>query len=198
MILSNSNVVYAYSTNFEQAASQVINCSGDDESSQICVNNNQETQGKDNDNYAQTTTPPGPPGPQGPAGPAGATGATGATGPAGPAGATGATGATRPAGPTQELQVRTVPGNLVTVPSGQVGSSRASCAADELATGGGTTISNPGSNQVNEPDVDFGTRSGSLGPTDAPNQWHFGLFNPGPNSMDILSYAECAKLVNAP
>ena len=100
------------------------------------------------------------------------------------------------AGPTQELRI-TVPGNLVTVPSGQVGSSRASCAADELATGG-TTISNPGSNQVNEPDVDFGTRSGSLGPTDAPNQWHFGLFNSGPNSMDILSYAECAKLVNAP
>ena len=86
----------------------------------------------------------------------------------------------------------------MTVPAGQIGSSRASCAADELATGGGTTISNPGSNQVNEPDVDFGTRPGNLGPTDAPTQWHFGLLNPGPNSMNILSYVECTKLVASP
>lgn len=86
----------------------------------------------------------------------------------------------------------------MTVPAGEVGSSRASCAADELATGGGTTVSNPGSNQVNEPDVDFGTRPESFGPTDAPTQWHFGLLNPGPRSLDILSYAEGAKLVNAP
>jgi hypothetical protein len=46
MVLSEDNVVYAYSTNFNQAASLVNNCSGDDESSQICVNNNQESQGK--------------------------------------------------------------------------------------------------------------------------------------------------------
>ncbi len=95
MTLSNGNVVYAYSSNFNSAASLVINCSGDHESSQNCVNNNLESQGKNNDNNAQVSTLPGPPGPQGPAGPAGSQGEqglqgvkgdTGATGPAGPAG----------------------------------------------------------------------------------------------------------------
>ena len=75
------------------------------------------------------------------------------------------------AGSKQELQVRTVQGNNVTVPAGQTGFSQAFCASDELATGGGTT-NNPESNQVNPPDVDFGTSPGSPGPTDAPNQWH--------------------------
>jgi hypothetical protein len=63
MVLSEDNVVYAYSTNFNQAASLVNNCSGDDESSQICLNNNQEVQGKDNDVNTQISTPPGRPGP---------------------------------------------------------------------------------------------------------------------------------------
>ena len=53
MVITNGNVVYAYSANSNQAASQVINCSGQDESSQNCVNNNLETQGKDNDVNAQ-------------------------------------------------------------------------------------------------------------------------------------------------
>ena len=54
MITLNGNVivdnVYAqkYSNNFEQAASLVNKCSGDGESSQICVNNNPQTQGEDN------------------------------------------------------------------------------------------------------------------------------------------------------
>ena len=61
-----------------RAASLVNNCSGDDESRQICVNNNQESQGKNNDNNAQITTPPGPPGPQGPQGIQGPRGETGA------------------------------------------------------------------------------------------------------------------------
>ena len=69
----------------------------------------------------------------------------------------------------------------MTVPPSQKSSSWASCAPDELAFGGGTTTNNPGSNQVNPPDVDFGTRSGSTGPADAPNQWFYSLFNPGPN-----------------
>ena len=275
--------VYAgkYSTNNNQASSQVINCSGNNEN---CVNNNPQAQGKDNSINTKIITSPGsggaqgPPGPQGPVGPQGpkgdtgaqgsqgtqgATGATGAqgaqgpagvpgptgdTGPQGPQGATGprgdtgsagapgapgapgatgpagpagpqgeqgligltgltgptgatgpagATGAQGPAGPTQKLQVRTVQGNLVTVPVGQIGFSRAVCADDELVTGGGTTISNPDSNQVNYPNVDFGTRpEGGVG--DAPNQWHFGILNPGPGSMDILAYAECSKLVDAP
>jgi hypothetical protein len=57
--------VYAqrYSTNLEQASSLVNNCSGDDESSQICVNTNPQTQGKDNNVNTQVTTPAGPPGP---------------------------------------------------------------------------------------------------------------------------------------
>jgi hypothetical protein len=69
MIASNgyfaADNVYAqrYTTNFEQAASLVNNCSGDDESSQICVNTNPQTQGKDNNVNTQVTTPPGPAGP---------------------------------------------------------------------------------------------------------------------------------------
>lgn len=63
MIVSKGNIadnVYAqrYSTSLEQAASLVNNCSGDHESSQICVNNNPQTQGKDNDVSTQITTPP--------------------------------------------------------------------------------------------------------------------------------------------
>ena len=37
-----------------------------------------------------------------------------------------------------------------------------------MVTGGGTTATNTGSNLANTPDVDFGTHSESLGPTDAP------------------------------
>ena len=42
--------VYAqrYSTNFEQAASLVNECSGDHESDIICVNDNPQTQGENN------------------------------------------------------------------------------------------------------------------------------------------------------
>jgi hypothetical protein len=138
----------------------------------------------------------GPPGPQGATGPQGLTGPkgdTGSTGPQGPPGAPGPQGEQGPAGPTQELQVRTVQGNTVTVPAGQTGFSRANCASDEVVTGGGTTTNNPESNEVNPPDLDLGQ-----GPTNAPNQWHFQLFNPGPSSMDIIAYAECTKLVDAP
>ena len=51
MLMPNSNIAdnaYAkgYSTNNDQASSQVINCSGNDEN---CVNNNPQAQGKDND-----------------------------------------------------------------------------------------------------------------------------------------------------
>ena len=70
MIVSNGNMaddVYAqgYSTSFEQAASLVNNCAGDHGSSQICVNNNPQTQGKSNDVNTQITTPQVPPGPPG-------------------------------------------------------------------------------------------------------------------------------------
>src|SRR5574341_1205653 len=72
-ILTNGNSTinaYAkYLTNFDQAGSLVNKCSGDHESSQICVNNNPQTQGKDNVVDTSITTPPGPPGEQGPPGP---------------------------------------------------------------------------------------------------------------------------------
>jgi hypothetical protein len=54
MVASNDNIaadpVYAkrHSTNFEQAASLVNDCSGDHESSIICVNNNPQTEGENN------------------------------------------------------------------------------------------------------------------------------------------------------
>jgi hypothetical protein len=98
MTLSNSNVVYAYSSNFNSAASLVINCSGDGEGSRICVNNNPQTQGKDNDVNNQISTLPGPQGPAGPPGPAGPQGEPGLQGIQGIQGVKGDTGAQGPAG----------------------------------------------------------------------------------------------------
>ena len=82
MIGSSNNIfannVYAkYSNNFDQTASLANECSGDHESNIICVNNNPQTQGRDNIVNTPITTPqgspgpPGPPGPQGPPGPLG-------------------------------------------------------------------------------------------------------------------------------
>lgn len=142
--------------------------------------------------------PQGPVGPAGPAGPQGIQGLTGPAGPQGPQGATGATGATGPqgaqgpAGPTQELQVRTVPSGLVTVPAGGGQTTIiAECNPDEVATGGGMLIIdddnvfNPSSQQSGEPETQ-------------PNTWVVLYRNNGPNPVDAIAFAECAKLVDAP
>ena len=95
MLMSSDNMadnVYAkrYSINIEQASSQVINCSGNDEN---CVNNNPQTQGKDSDVNTRITTSPGSSGAQGPPGPQGPAGATGPAGPQGRPGPKGDQGA---------------------------------------------------------------------------------------------------------
>lgn len=79
----------------------------------------------------------GPPGPQGLAGPKGDTGAIGPQGPAGPQGSQGIQGQQGPPGPEKELEVRSVAGNSVNIPSGQTRTATASCDPDEVVTGGG-------------------------------------------------------------
>ena len=78
--------------------------------------------------------PPGPPGSQGLVGPKGDPGNTGPQGPAGPQGPQG------PPGPDKELQVRSVAGNTVSIPSGQTRTATASCNSDEVVTGGGIRV----------------------------------------------------------
>jgi hypothetical protein len=161
-----------YSNHFEQAASLANECSGEHESSQICVNNNPQTQGKDNVVGTSISTPPGPPGPQGPPGTPGEQG---------------------PPGPDKELQVRTVSGDTVSVPSSETRTATATCASDEFATGGGYFVQGPGTLTAMEPTIDdFGT------PITAPNTWSVEYSNPFSASVNIQAHAECAKLVEAP
>lgn len=68
--------------------------------------------------------PPGPPGPQGLAGPKGDTGAIGPQGPAGPQGSQGIQGQQGPPGPDKELEVRSVAGNSVNIPSNENNNSK--------------------------------------------------------------------------
>jgi hypothetical protein len=75
-----------------------------------------------------------------------------------------------PAGPDKELQVRTVFGDLKEIPRDSVGTATASCAPDEVATGGGYYYtSDQFSNGLNPLQNDFGS------PDIQPNQWEFGL-----------------------
>jgi hypothetical protein len=192
-----ADIVYAqrYYTNFEQAASLVNNCSGDDESSQICVNNNQESQGNNNDNNAQITTPPGSSGPQGPQGPPGPKGDTGETGPQGPQGTQGIQGEP---GPDKVLQTRTVQSIPIVVPPGQIRHVIATCAPDEVITGGGAgeDAGEAPANSVNPSKSTVGVTS--EGAPLNPRLWVFDYINPGPNPVEVVSFAECAKLVDAP
>lgn len=206
MTLSNGNVVYAYSSNFNSAASLVINCSGDGEGSQICVNNNPQTQGKDNDVNNQITTLPGPQGPAGPAGPQGEQGLQGIqgiqgvkgdTGAQGPAGATGPQGVQGPAGPTgpqgenatkQVLQSRVSGPTFKAVNAGSGDTvSAPPCASGEVLTGQGTftTGSQNSENKLEDTTPPIGPGS-------------FRVINPGPNAVNIGVYAICAELVDAP
>ena len=176
---SSVNVyAYPYPYAYTYAFSSLVNeCAG---SNIICVNNNPQTQGNDNDVDTPITTPPGPPGPQGPQGPKGDTGDTGPTGPTGPA------------GPVQELQTRIAVGDTVLVESGNEEQASAVCGMDEVATGGGLQIASRPQNTVNPSFFGTGT------PGAAPNTWIVGYANPGPNSVAIQAVAVCAQLVVVP
>jgi collagen triple helix repeat protein len=219
MTLSNGNVVYAYSSNFNSAASLVINCSGDGEGSRICVNNNPQTQGKDNDVNNQISTLPGPQGPAGPPGPAGPQGEpglqgiqgiqgvkgdTGAQGPAGAAGPQGIqgiqgvkgdTGAQGPAGPTGP-QGENAPEQIL--------QSRVSGPTFKTVfAGSGDTVSAP---SCASDEVVTGQGTFTTGSQNSENKLEdttggpgsFRVINPGPNAVNIGAYAICAKLVDAP
>ena len=92
------------------------------------------------------------------------------------------------AGSDQELQVRQVPGLLVQVLPGNLGEALATCAADEVVTGGGSWIQD--SNNMNA--HVFSAKASNS------ESWLVQLPNPGPGSVIIQAFAECAKLVDAP
>jgi len=141
--------------------------------------------------------PEGDQGPQGPHGIQGLKGDTGATGPAGPQGDTGpqgpqgVQGEQGPTGPDKELQVRTVLGDLVTVPPQARGHVNAQCASDEVVTGGGMEVQDE-INVINPTIGDNGS------PPFNPNMWRAIYDNPGPQPVVVRAFAECAKLVDAP
>ena len=131
--------------------------------------------------------PPGPPGSQGLVGPKRDPGNTGPQGPAGPQGSQGVQGAQGPPGPDKELQVRSVAGNTVSIPSGQTRTATASCNSDEVVTGGGVRVVD-GINTVN-PTHTFQGIHGS------PNTFELTYTNIGGGEASIQVFAECAKLV---
>jgi hypothetical protein len=131
--------------------------------------------------------PPGPPGPQGLTGLKGDTGASGPQGPPGPQGPQGIQGIQGPAGPDKELQVRSVVGNSVTIPSGQTRTATASCDSDEVVTGGGIRVVD-GINTVNPTHVFQGIHG-------SPNTFELTYTNIGGGEATIQVFAECAKLV---
>jgi hypothetical protein len=149
------------------------------------------------------TGPQGPQGIQGltgPVGPQGETGATGATGPVGPQGVTGATGPAGPPGPTgpaQELEVRQVRSEQIVVPGGGAATAIAPCNLDEKVTGGGSLIAvhDLDTNEINPNRIDDRPRADEIFDE---NSWEVSYYNPGPSSVTIQAWAECAKLVDSP
>ena len=124
---------------------------------------------------------------QGPPGPPGDTGAIGPQGPAGPQGSQGIQGQQGPPGPDKELEVRSVAGNSVNIPSGQTRTATASCDPDEVVTGGGIRAVD-GINTVNPTHVFQGIHG-------SPNTFELTYTNIGGGEATIQVFAECAKLV---
>jgi Collagen triple helix repeat (20 copies) len=181
-----------YANQFDAAALLVNNCSGDNSH---CVGNNVLTEGENNDPNIFVTGPSGPAGPKGDKGDIGATGATGPAGPTGATGPQGPPGTQGPAGPPgtsgaeKELQVSSVDGNPLVIPSDQQGVRSVACGSGEVATGGSYTIS-PFLNEIN-PDIITDEGLGS-------NVWFVTVNNPGPNAIEIIPHVQCAKLVDVP
>jgi hypothetical protein len=95
-----------------------------------------------------------------------------------------------PAGPAQELQVRTVEGDTVDIPSENGATPVAVCdASGEVATGGGVEIED-GGNVIN-PGFYRDRGLGQVG-------WKLSISNPGPNTVTVMPIAQCASLVDTP
>src|SRR5919106_1576950 len=139
----------------------------------------------------------GPQGATGPAGPTGPQGATGATGPQGVTGATGPPGPQGPPGPAQELEVRQVRSEQIVVPGGGAATATAPCNSDEKVTGGGSLIAvhDLDTNEINPNRVDDRPMADEIFDV---NSWEVFYNNPGPSSVTIQAWAECAKLVDSP
>lgn len=83
-----------------------------------------------------------------------------------------------------ELQVRQVIGNVVPVSPRDLETSLASCAAGEVVTGGGFNILDD-ANEINPSVWSF--------KDDDSEAWSVQLFNPGPATVFINAFAECAS-----
>jgi hypothetical protein len=86
-------------------------------------------------------------------------------------------------------------GNVVTVPPGELRISTASCLPGEVVTGGGLETGDSGNvdNVINPTTSDFGSPT-TLNPT----EWIYSYGNPGPDSVTIRAFVECAQLVDVP
>jgi hypothetical protein len=178
VVLSNGTVAYAYSNS--QAQSFANECGQDVSTGPICINNGPQSQA---DGTASTPF-------------VSVSGGQGEQGPPGPQGPQGLTGEQGPPGPKQELEVRRVIGTPTEIPAGDSDTVTASCAPDELATGGGFTLRKEIEDQPNTANPEMGSVASP--PNDAPNGWSYDVTNPGPNPVGINSIAQCAKLVDAP
>lgn len=190
------NDVYAKYSN-SQAQAPVNDCGvGDLHGAPNCIINSPQIQADGSANIPIVSSsggqgPPGPLGPPGPQGPPGADGAQGPAGPEGPQGEQGPQGIQGeqgPPGPDKELQVRRVDGNGVEVPAGEFGFDQATCASDEVVTGGGIQTGPEDANEINPDSADFSVLNG----------WRYNYFNPGPDTVFIRASAECGKLVDVP
>jgi hypothetical protein len=91
----------------------------------------------------------------------------------------------------QQLQVTQVSGPTVRVLANEIGESLATCATDEILTGGGTVFFADAGNKPLETEID--------GPLNTPpTEWQYRVDNPGPGQVFIRAEALCAKLVDAP
>jgi hypothetical protein len=98
-----------------------------------------------------------------------------------------------PPGLDKELQVRQVSSDRVKVQPGGSGAAVASCAPDEVVTGGGMiALSDPRGINL-DTEAEFPT-TGPINPTD----WQYAITNVGPNDVIIGAEALCAKLVDVP
>ena len=87
-------------------------------------------------------------------------------------------------GSDEELQVRQVIGDVVPVSPRGLETSLASCAAGEVVTGGGFNILDD-ANEINSSVWSF--------KDDDSEAWSVQLFNPGPATVFINAFAECAS-----
>jgi hypothetical protein len=167
----STNAYAKYTNSLDAAASQANTCSGNNNN---CFGNTIQTGGEGNTPLISSPT--------------------GISEPTAPQGDTGDTippvDTIPPFG--QELQVSGIVGDLVQVHPGQLRFAQASCAPDEVATGGGLTVRSSTLDPLAPQNLDTGHT-----PTNTPNQWVVSYLNRGENLVVIQASATCAKLVDA-